>query len=84
MEPDKRKLITPAGFLIDLVFAGAMFLFFFFVVIPPHVPVYDPTWKMIWSAYTSLVMAGFFFLAACLFHVTLADQLHRKREGAQG
>ncbi len=83
MEPENRKLISPVAFLFDLAFAGVMFLFFFFVVIPPHVPVYDPAWKLFWTAYASLVMGGFFFMGACLFHVTLADQLHRRREGAK-
>ncbi|WOO39414.1 hypothetical protein [Rubellicoccus peritrichatus] len=81
MESENRKLITPLGALIDLAIAGVIFLVFMFKIIPPHVPVYDPGWKMFWSAYTSVVMAGFFFMAICLFHVTLADQLRRKREG---
>lgn len=82
METQPRKLISKRGFIIDLVLTAIVFLVFTFKIIPPHVPVYDPGWKLFWSAYTSVVMAGFFFMGACLFHVTLADQLQRRRQDA--
>ncbi len=69
------------GILVDAALAGVIFVFFFLVVIPPHVPVYDPLWKAAFSAYTSSVMAGFFWLFFTLFRVTLRDQLSRQPEG---
>ena len=66
------------GVAIDFALAGGMFLFFFAVVLPPHVPVYDPLWKAAFSAYTATVMAGFFFLFFTLFRATLTDQIAGK------
>lgn len=80
MEIENRKLVTPVGALIDVCVAGAVFLFFFFVVIPSHVPFYEPFWKFFFCAYTSAVMAGFAWLAACLFRVTLIDQLRNNKQ----
>lgn len=79
MENKPVKLITVKGALIDAALAFVVFLVFMFFIIPPHVPVYDPFWKMFWSGYTSIVMGGFAFLAFTLFHVTLADQLQRRK-----
>lgn len=79
MEAEKRKLVTPLGALIDVVVCGVVFLFFFFVVIPSHVPFYEAGWRFFFTAYTSLVMAGFTWLALCLFRVTRVDQMLRKK-----
>lgn len=72
------------GMLIDAILAGGVFLFFARVVIPPHVPVYDPLWNTALAGYTATVMGGFSFLFFVLFRVTLVDQLKSAtlREGA--
>jgi len=82
MEAENRKLVTPLGALIDVVIAGVVFLVFFLFIIPPHVPFYETGWKMFFSAYTSVVMGGFTWLALCLFRVTLIDQLRAKKQRA--
>lgn len=79
MEPENRKLVTPLGAMIDVALAGVVFLVFFFGIIPPHVPFYEPFWRFFFSAYTSAVMAGFAWLALCLFRVTLIDQLRGRK-----
>jgi len=79
MEAENRRLVTPLGALIDVALAGIVFLVFCFGIIPPHVPFYDPTWKFLFSAYTSMVMAGFSWLAFSLFRVTLIDQLRARK-----
>ncbi|WP_309382775.1 hypothetical protein [Cerasicoccus frondis] len=79
MEIENRKLVTPLGALIDVVICGAVFLFFFFVVIPSHVPFYETFWRLFFTAYTSTVMAGFTWLALCLFRVTRVDQMRNKK-----
>ncbi|MGF1453703.1 MAG: hypothetical protein ACFB21_16720 [Opitutales bacterium] len=68
----------PQGLAIDAILAGGMFLLFFAIILPPHIPVYDPLWKGLLSAYTATVMAGFFFLFFALFRATIVDQLSRK------
>jgi len=83
MEAENRKLVSPVGALIDVAISFAVFLVFMFVIIPPHVFVYDPVWKMILSAYCSVVMGGFTWLALCLFRVTLMDQLRAKKAKSQ-
>lgn len=80
MEAENRKLVTPLGALIDVVICGVVFLFFFIFVIPSHVPFYEPFWKFFFCAYTSAVMAGFAWLALCLFRVTLIDQLRARKQ----
>lgn len=80
MEAENRKLVTPLGALIDVVICGVVFLVFFLFIIPPHVPFYEPFWKYFFSAYTSVVMAGFAWLALCLFRVTLVDQLRARKQ----
>ncbi|GHC11570.1 hypothetical protein [Cerasicoccus arenae] len=80
MEAENRKLVTPVGALIDVCICGGVFLFFFFVVIPSHVPFYDPFWKNLFTAYTSAVMSGFAWLALCLFRVTRVDYCRAKKE----
>lgn len=80
MEAENRKLVTPLGALIDVVLAGVVFLVFFLVIIPPHVPFHETVWKYFFSAYTSVVMAGFAWLALSLFRVTLIDQLRAKQQ----
>lgn len=79
MEPENRQLVTPAGALIDIALCAVVFAVFCFGIVPSHVPFYDPVWKFLFSAYTSLVMAGFAWLALSLFRVTLADQLRRRK-----
>ncbi|MGE9295108.1 MAG: hypothetical protein ACQKBV_02310 [Puniceicoccales bacterium] len=79
MEAENRRLVTPLGALIDVVLSGLVFLVFFIFIIPPHVPFYDPFWKTLFTAYTSIVMAGFSWLAFCLFRVTLIDQLRANK-----
>ncbi|WP_309395973.1 hypothetical protein [Cerasicoccus maritimus] len=79
MEIENRKLVTPLGALIDIAICGVVFLFFFFVVIPPHVPFYEEFYKFLFTAYTSTVMAGFAWLALCLFRVTRVDQMKNKK-----
>ena len=79
MESADRKLVTPMGALIDVAIAGGVFVAFCFFIIPPHVPFYNPVWKFLFSAYTSTVMAGFAWLALCLFRVTLVDQLRAEK-----
>lgn len=80
MEAENRNLVSKSGALIDVVISVAVFLVFMLVIIPPHVPVYDPVWKMILSAYTSTVMGGFTWLSLCLFRVTLIDQLRNNKD----
>lgn len=83
MEAENRKLVTPVGALIDVVISVVVFAVFAFVIIPPHVFVYDPVWKMILSIYCSVVMGGFTWLALCLFRVTLIDQLRNNKAKAK-
>ena len=83
METEQRKLIGPVGATIDIILALIVFTVFTLFIIPPHVPFYDPTWKYTLSAYTSLVMTGFFWMALNLFHVTLVDQLQRRKVKTQ-
>lgn len=80
MEVENRKLVGVLGVLVDVAIAFCVFLVFMFVIIPSHVPIYDPTWKMIFSGYCSVVMGGFSWLALCLFRVTLVDQLRRRKQ----
>ncbi|MDP0496665.1 MAG: hypothetical protein Q7Q73_10695 [Verrucomicrobiota bacterium JB024] len=80
MEVENRKLVGVLGALVDVAIAFCVFLVFMFVIIPSHVPIYDPTWKMIFSGYCSVVMGGFSWLALCLFRVTLVDQLRRRKQ----
>ncbi len=80
MESNKKKLIGKTGAAVHILLTITVFLVFTFKVIPPHVPFYDPVWKFTFSAYTSLVMSGFFWMACNLFHVTLVDQLQRRQE----
>jgi len=84
MDNSNQKLVTPVGALTDAAIAGVVFIVFMLFIIPPHVPIYDPTWKMIFSAYTSVVMGGFAFLALSLFRVTLVDQLRRRKAAKTG
>ncbi|MEO0796433.1 MAG: hypothetical protein AAFX93_14785 [Verrucomicrobiota bacterium] len=79
MEAEDRKLVSPLGALIDVALSGVVFLVFCFKIIPPHVPFYEPHWNFFFSAYTSVVMAGFAWLALSLFRVTLIDQLRTKK-----
>lgn len=76
--PTSAQLPDRLGVMIDFALAGGMFLLFFAVILPPHIPVYDPAWKSVLSAYTATVMAGFFWLFFSLFRVTLTDQLRGK------
>ena len=80
MEVENRKLVGVLGVLVDVAIAFCVFLVFMFVIIPSHVPIFDPTWKMIFSGYCSVVMGGFSWLALCLFRVTLVDQLRRRKQ----
>jgi len=84
MEAENRKLVSPLGALTDVVLAGIVFIVFCFFIIPPHVPFYDPAWNFVFSAYTSLVMAGFAWLAFSLFRVTLIDQRRARKQARAG
>lgn len=79
MDEQKNKLITKQGAIFDLVLTAIFFLVFTFFVIPKHVPAYDPFWIYLFSAYTSLVISGVFWIALCFFRVTRVDQAQRKR-----
>lgn len=79
MSEQNQKLVTPAGAVTDVIIAAVIFLFFMFVVIPPHVPFHEPLKIYLFSAYTSLIMAGFFWMALSLFRVTRVDQKLRKK-----
>lgn len=79
MDEQKSKLITKQGALLDVALTVVFFLAFTFLVIPKHVPAYDPFWIYLFSAYTSLVMAGVFWMALSFFRVTRVDQRLRRQ-----
>ncbi|MEM8549511.1 MAG: hypothetical protein AAGF10_01865 [Verrucomicrobiota bacterium] len=80
MEAENRNLVSKVGAATDVVISLTVFLIFMLVIIPPHVPVYDPMWKMLLSAYCATVMGGFTWFFMSLFRVTLIDQLRAKKD----
>ena len=79
MSQEKRPLITRGGAATDAILAVVVFVFWQ-VIMPPYVPFYDPVAKSLVSAYGSLVMGGFSWIALSLFRVTRVDQKLRKQE----
>lgn len=82
MSQEKRPLVTRAGAITDVILALVVFVIFWQVIMPSHVPFYDPVANSLVSAYGSTVMAGFAWMALSLFRVTRVDQKLRKQERA--
>lgn len=80
MSQEKRPLITRGGAATDVVLALVVFVIFWQLIIPSHVPFYDPIAVSLVSAYGATVMAGFSWMALSLFRVTRVDQKLRKQE----
>lgn len=86
MASQRPKLITKQGVIVDLVLTV---LFFAFLMTPKigswvnpigirkHVPWAEaPEWAIVAGAvYCSVCLAGVFWMALCLFRVTLVDQI---------
>lgn len=72
------KLVTFKTVIFDLI-ATAIFFFVMLPIIRPHVPAHSEPWLTIWTVFTTLCLAGTFFLASCMFHAVLVDQLRRKK-----
>jgi len=77
--PDK-KLVGPAGIIIDIVLTGVFFVFMCGVIYP-HTPDFSERGKQLSAAYTSLCLTGVFWITLQCFRVTFADQIRRKKAG---
>jgi len=79
---DKRKLISPIWLLLHLV-PTAIFFVYMEGVAFNHTPDWSIFYKHVAAAYTSLCLTGVFWMCLQGFHVTLVDQVRRKKAGLQ-
>ncbi len=79
--PSEQKHVTPVTIAVDLVLT-AVFFFFMFGWVKPHVPSYDPMWVNIWGVLTALCVTGVFWLAIQMFRVVLAGERTLRAERA--
>ena len=76
-----QKLISRRGILIDLILSAGFFVYML-LVLKKHVPWTEAPaiWQWAGAAYAALCLSILFWMAACLFRVTLIDQLRRRKE----
>ena len=74
------KLISRRGIFIDLALS-ALFFVFMSAVLKKHVPWTEAPalWQWAGALYAALCLTLVFWMAACLFRVTLVDQLLRRK-----
>jgi hypothetical protein len=79
--PSEQKHVTPVTIAVDLVLV-AVFFFFMFGWVKPHVPSYDPKFVFLFGALTSLCITGVFWLAIQMFRVVVAGEKTLRAERA--
>ncbi len=75
---DQRKLVSPIWIVLHLI-PTAIFFVYMQHVAYNHTPDWSNRYKQIAAAYTSLCLTGVFWLCLQGFHVTLVDQVRRKK-----
>ena len=73
-----EKLVTKKTVVFD-VMATLIFFAIMFPIVRPHVPEESMPWNVIWTVYTVACLSGVFFIASCMFHAVLVDQIRRNR-----
>lgn len=80
--PAEQKHVTPVTIAVDLVLV-AVFFYFMFGWVKPHVPSNDPKFILIFGALTAICVTGVFWMAIQMFRVVLAGEKTLKRERAR-
>jgi hypothetical protein len=79
---DQRKLVSPIWIVLHLI-PTAIFFVYMQHVCYNHTPDWSEMNKQLAGAYTALSLTGVFWLCLQGFHVTVVDQVRRKKAGAQ-
>ncbi|MDR2982167.1 MAG: hypothetical protein LBV12_07970 [Puniceicoccales bacterium] len=81
MENTQPKLISRQGIVIDLALTSLFFVFMT-LVLKQNVPWTEAplAWQWAGAVYASICLSLLFWMAACLFRVTLTDQRLRKKQ----
>ncbi len=79
--PSEQKHVTPVTIAVDLVLV-AIFFFFMFGWVKPHVPSHDPMWVNLWGALTAISVTGVFWLAIQMYRVVVAGEKRLRAERA--
>jgi hypothetical protein len=79
--PSEQKHVTSLTIAVDLVLV-AVFFFFMFGWVKPHVPAYDPKWVNLFGALTAISVTGVFWLAIQMFRVVVAGEKRLRAERA--
>ena len=77
--PSEQKHVTPVTILVDLGLV-AVFVFFMFGWVKPHVPSNDPKFVFIFGGLTALCVTGVFWMAIQMFRVVVAGEKTLKAE----
>ena len=80
--PSEQKHVTPVTIAVDLVLV-AVFFFFMFGWVKPHVPNSDPAFANVFGALTTLCVTGVFWMAIQMFRVVVAGEKTLKAERSQ-
>ncbi len=77
--PSEQKHVTPVTIAVDLVLV-AIFFFFMFGWVKPHVASNDPKFANIFGALTAICVTGVFWMAIQMFRVVVAGEKTLKAE----
>ena len=77
--PSEQKHVTPVTIAVDLVLV-AVFFFFMFGWVKPHVPNNDPKFVFVFGALTALCVTGVFWMAIQMVRVVVAGEKTLKAE----
>ena len=80
--PAEQKHVTPVTIAVDLVLV-AIFFYFMFGWVKPHVPSNDPKFVNLYGALTALCVTGVFWMAVQMFRVVVAGEKTLKSEHAK-
>jgi len=77
--PSEQKHVTPVTIAVDLVLV-AVFFYFMFGWVKPHVPSNDPKFANLFGALTAICVTGVFWMAVQMFRVVVAGEKTLKAE----
>jgi carbonic anhydrase len=78
MSSPVKSSISVSRIVTDLTLVGASFVFWTFML-RPFVPLTDPVWIWVGSAYTAICMSGVTWLAFHMFRTVYKHEQEKKR-----